>query len=79
MSPSSKETEVDAKPENRDTPPPDLQRGMTDTIIGAAIGSGVGAVIGPVVSKVTDHLINRPPAEPEPPSQIVLPPGTDRE
>lgn len=61
------------------TPPPDLQRGMADTIVGAAIGSGVGAVIGPVVSNVTDHVINRPPAEPEPPSQIVLPPGADRE
>jgi hypothetical protein len=56
---------------------PDQRRGMTDTIIGAAIGAGVGNVVGPVVSKVTDFFINPPLPEPEQPSQIVLPPGVN--
>ena len=56
---------------------PVIERGIaTDVITAAAQGAAFGA--GKlVVEKVADTVFNRPSDPPEPPAQVVLPPGVD--
>jgi hypothetical protein len=60
--------------------PPELaERGLADIALGAAVASGVSGVVGTVAVHATNKVINRPPKEPDPPSQVLLPDGVSVE
>lgn len=54
---------------------PEVVRGGGALQTAAEVSVILAPVVAPIVSQVTDHLLNRP--TPEPPPQVILPPGVD--
>lgn len=70
-----------APEERTTTAPPDYEgrclEGIDPAIVGGLI-AGTGAALGPAIGELTSHWLDSRP-EPEPASQVILPPGTEHD